>query len=94
MKKLIIMKKLIAIVIAVTCMLQVSNVVIPAGAQEGEEPTLCELLEQTRDKACEEADAASEEAEDPEAKTSGWKLQLLCIRLKIDHREFCVDSEQ
>lgn len=88
------MKKLIAIAIAAASVMMLGDGSPLAIPQEGQEPTLCELLAQTRDKACEEAKIAQEEAgDDPAANRRAWRLEELCIRLEVDHTELCADPE-
>lgn len=88
------MKNLIAIVLTMICMLVLSSGSAPTVAQEGEEPTLCDLIKQTRNKACDDAEEAMEEAgDDPEATRRAWRLEVLCMRLRTDYLEFCVYPE-
>lgn len=54
-----------------------------------QEPTLCELLEATRDRACADAEEELEEAQTPEERAAACRLMALCWEMRAEHVDFC-----
>ncbi len=87
------MKKLIAIAVALTCILAFGSGSPPAFGQGGEddEPTFCELLNKTASKACRDASEAAEAA-GPDDVEEVLRLARRCIHFLNDYRVECIET--
>lgn len=56
-----------------------------------QEPTLCELLEATRDRSCADAEEAWTTAQTEDDVAEAFDLIALCMRMEARRVEFCVE---